>query len=361
MTRALALVALAAAVALSAGCTPTDDPYVRSDDLLGTAISVTVYADSEEAAQRAATEAFERMGVATALDAYDPASPVAEFNADPFEWNALGELAAEMAEVVSSLDPAIAGAFDYRMWGVSALYDFGGEGRVPDAAELDEALLTRDSYESTPAAASSAGPETLHRFSYDPEGAVPDPGLDFGGLAKGHALDLAAAGLEPEDPAGDSREDAPTGAIVTAVSTTLAIGEKPGGEPWRVGIEDPREPGRVIAVAERDTGPLIVSTSGDYQQYFDAEGVRYHHILDPVTGTPARGLRSLTVAATDLSATEADILSTALFVLGLERAEEYAEEHGFALYVVDDQGATHVTPGPESSGVRLEETAEPTP
>ena len=71
-------------------------------------------------------------------------------------------------------------------------------------------------------------------------------------------------------------------------------------------------------------------------------------------------MRSLTVVASDVSATEADILSTALFVLGRERAEAYAEERGFALYIVDDEGATHVTPGPEGSGLRLAEFAAPT-
>jgi thiamine biosynthesis lipoprotein len=357
----MALATLAAVVVISVGCGSANEPHVRSDELLGTAISVTVYGDSSEASERAAAEAFDRMSDATALDAYDPDSPVAEFDADPFEWRALGALPAEMTEVVATLGPEIADAFDYRMWGVSALYDFGGEGRVPTAAELDEALRARDSFESSPAALSSADPETLYRFSFDPEGAVPDPGLDFGGLAKGHALDLAADGLLSDGSADGSAADAPTGAIVTAVSTTLAIGDKPDGEPWRVGIEDPREPGRVIAVAERDSGPLIVSTSGDYQQSFEAEGVRYHHILDPATGKPARGMRSLTVVATDISATEADVLSTALFVLGRERAEEYAAEHGFALYIVDDEGITHETPGPAGSGLRLEETAEPTP
>ncbi len=352
-THTIALVALAAGIAFVAGCGPADEPYVRSDELLGTTVSVTVYGDSEEAAERSAAEAFERMGEAAQLDAYDPASPVGEFDADPFEWHPLGALPAEMTDVVASLGPEVVGAFDYRMWGVSALYDFGGDERVPSSAELDEALRARDSFESTPAAASAAAPEALHRFSYDPEGAVPDPGLDFGGLAKGHALDLAAEALAADETA--------SGAIVTAVSTTLAIGDKTDAEPWRVGIEDPREPGRVIAVAERDTGPLVVSTSGDYQQSFQAEGVRYHHILDPASGRPARGMRSLTVVATDLTATEADILSTALFVLGREYAEACAAENGLALYIVDDEGATHVTAGREGSGLRLEETAEPTP
>jgi thiamine biosynthesis lipoprotein len=355
----LALAASTACAALLTGCTSAAEPYVRSDELLGTAISVTVYAESEDAAS-AADAAFEAMAGASELDAYDEDSPVAQFNAVPFDWGSAGESAERMAAEVDALPPEISEAFDYRMWGVSALYDFGGEGRVPTDDELAGALRARDSFEST---ASSDAPDPLYRFAVDPEGAVPEPGLDFGGLAKGHALDLAAAALEDavDGVAEGDAASAPAGAIVTAVSTTIAIGEKPGGESWRVGIEDPRQPGRVIAVAERAAGPLVVSTSGDYQQYVEVDGERYHHILDPATGRPARGMRSLTLVATDISATRADILSTALFVLGRERAQEYARENGFALYVVDDEAGTHVTPAPDASGITVEETAEPTP
>ena len=107
---------------------------------------------------------------------------------------------------------------------------------------------------------------------------------------------------------------------------------------------------RVVAVFQF-TGDGALSTSGDYQRFYESGGVRYHHILDPATGLPARGVRSLTVAGASLSGLQSDILSTALFVRGAEGATDYSQERGIALLVVDDEGRTLVVPAPEDSGV----------
>jgi thiamine biosynthesis lipoprotein len=93
-------------------------------------------------------------------------------------------------------------------------------------------------------------------------------------------------------------------------------------------------------------GDASLSTSGDYESYFVADGVRYHHILDPRTGWPARGLRSATVVSPD--ATLADALSTALVALGPERALEVAARVGVEAVLVDDAGRVAVTPGLEA-------------
>jgi thiamine biosynthesis lipoprotein len=164
-------------------------------------------------------------------------------------------------------------------------------------------------------------------------------GVDFGGAAKGLGLDRAAAALR-----GEAGVEA---AIISAGSTTIAMGSKPDETPWKIGIEDPRDPETVIAVVE-SAGDVIVSTSGDYQRYFEDDGTRYHHILDPTSGMPAPGTRSLTVVGTT-SGLDSDILSTALFVMGPERARAYAEREGLGLYVIDDEGRTLVTPGPDAS------------
>jgi thiamine biosynthesis lipoprotein len=103
-----------------------------------------------------------------------------------------------------------------------------------------------------------------------------------------------------------------------------------------------------------------VATSGDYQRYFERDGIRYHHILDPSDGRPARGVRSVSVAVGPESGpVEADILSTALFVMGVEDALAYSEEHGILAYIVDDEGRVHVAPGPDDSPITLEERAQP--
>jgi len=85
--------------------------------------------------------------------------------------------------------------------------------------------------------------------------------------------------------------------------------------------------------------------------------VLYHHILHPATGKPARGLRSLTVVGGE-TGLDSDILSTALFVMGVDRAEAYAREHGLGLFIVDDEGRTRIVPGPEGVAFSIEEYSE---
>ncbi|MDZ4178902.1 MAG: FAD:protein FMN transferase, partial [Coriobacteriia bacterium] len=197
--------------------------------------------------------------------------------------------------------------FSPQLRGVTAAWAFESGGQVPSAGELAAALT--------------------------------DPRYDFGGAAKGLALDEAAATLL------DSRVvDA---ALITAGSTTVTLGSKPDGEPWRIGVEHPREPGETIATIE-SPGTISVSTSGDYQRFFERDGARYHHILDPATGLPARGLQSLTVIG-EIPGLASDILSTALFVAGPDVAISYAEENGLGLVLVDDEGRIQIVPGPDNA------------
>lgn len=319
-----------------------DEPRVVSRELLGTAVSVTAYGEDAEAVRAAVDESFELMErVAGALDAYSPDSPVSALNRDPGTWTALPGDVWDTLGVIGAL--GLGDAFSPGLWGVMALYDFGGEGTVPPSTDLDAALAAARSLELDPPRA---------RFSHVPTGT--SPGLDLGGVAKGYVLDVGADALRVS---GDV-----DGALLTAGSTTVVFGEKPDGSAWRIGVEDPRALGTVVAVFEADGRPnkaFSVSTSGDYQQYFERDGRRYHHILDPATGEPASSSRSVTVADIGMSGAETDVLATALFVVGPDAAEAYARDAGYALYIVDDTGRAHVTPGPDDS-ILIEELAEPT-
>ena len=315
----------------------------RSRQLLGTAITVTAYGDDEDALQAVVENAFEEMeAVAIALDAYDPSSSVSAFNAEPFSRGPLPDEFVKVLETIRQL--GVEDAFSPTLLGVTALYDFGGEGVVPDPGALATAVEAATTLEET---------DGRWRFSEDGPTGGPLPGIDPGGAAKGLALDRAAAVL--------ATEPSLTGALATAGSTTIAIGVKPDGDPWRIGVEDPRDTGTIVAVVEAGRGPFVVSTSGDYQQFFERDGQRYHHILDPATGRPAEGVRSVTVASVGASALEVDILSTALFVRGDDAAQAYAGKNALALYLVDDEGRASVTPGPEDSGLAIEEREEPSP
>lgn len=158
--------------------------------------------------------------------------------------------------------------------------------------------------------------------------------LDFGAFAKGYAVDHAIEIL---------REAGVQNAVVNAGGDLRAIGRH-GERPWRIGIRHPRQAG-ILASVEIE-GDESVFTSGDYERYFDWEGQRYDHIIDPRSGYPAQGLSSVTVFAAqgDL----ADAAATALFVAG-PKAKDWlpvARAMGVAgVMLVDEQGGVQITPG----------------
>jgi len=140
----------------------------------------------------------------------------------------------------------------------------------------------------------------------------PDITLDFGGFAKGYAVDKAIEHLQ---------RLGIKNAIVNAGGDLRAIGSK-GDKPWVIGIRNPRTEGIIASL--RIKGDESVFTSGDYERFYDYKGNRYHHILDPRTGYPANETRSVTVVHGD--AATADAAATALFVAGPKRWEEIAKK-----------------------------------
>jgi thiamine biosynthesis lipoprotein len=324
-----------ALVASLAGCSSSAGPVTESREVLGTAVSVAVYSPDASAAAPAIDAAFGAMSaVESELSPYDASSTIAAFNRAPDQPHALP---ADVVVILNRTEElGVSAQFSPTLFGVTNLYDFGGGGTVPDT----------DTLRSAATAAETLDVRSDGTAMFVGRQEVGTPGLDFGGASKGLALDRAAAELR----------DYP--ALITAGSSTLAFGSKPDGQPWRVGIEDPREVGRVLAVVSSES-TLSVSTSGDYQVYFERDGVRYHHILDPATGTPARGLRSLTVFG-QMSGLDADILSTALFVMGREPALAHARAHALGVYLVDETGTAYSSV-PDKFPVTLSEEAKPRP
>lgn len=161
--------------------------------------------------------------------------------------------------------------------------------------------------------------------------------LDFGGIAKGYTstrvMDLM-------------REAGVSSAIVSLGGNVQELGSRPDGSAWRVGIQDPNDTSKNIAVLNVTDG--VVITSGAYQRFFKKNGKRYHHIIDPRTGYPAEsGLVSVSIISPN--GTLADALSTSLFIMGLEQASDFwrANRADFDAILMTEDGTVYVTEGIE--------------
>ncbi len=148
--------------------------------------------------------------------------------------------------------------------------------------------------------------------------------LDLSSFAKGYAVDRACEIL---------MKNGINSALVDAGGDIRVIGEKPDGTPWRIGIKNPSGPGIIKVLSLRNSA---VATSGDYENFFVKDGVKYHHLLDPRTGYPARWFKSVSVVAD--TCMMADALATAIFVAGPEKGREMAEKYHVMVFVVGQKG-----------------------
>ncbi|MFC4160238.1 FAD:protein FMN transferase [Chitinimonas lacunae] len=156
--------------------------------------------------------------------------------------------------------------------------------------------------------------------------------LDLGGFAKGWALDRAASYL---------RRHRIDNALINIGGNVLAMGRK-GDQPWRVGLQHPRAAGAIASLSLND-GEAI-GTSGDYQRYFELDGRRYHHLIDPRNGRPAPGIQAATVLAPKgpRAGTVSDVATKPLFIGGLNGARAMAERFGVAAMLVTADGSVYL-------------------
>ncbi len=137
----------------------------------------------------------------------------------------------------------------------------------------------------------------------------PDVTYDSGGIAKGFAVDLAYDAITHHYPQ--------TSVLINLGGEIRVHGQATPDRPWRIGVQHPFEPGQTVGILSLESGQAV-ATSGHYERFFVLDGIRYAHIIDPTTGYPATGTAGVTVLCQN--ATEADVLSTAAFVGGIEKA-----------------------------------------
>lgn len=322
--------ALLAPAAVVQAAPEPDAKYVYTGQAMGTVITVYMWTDDEARAARAAQGVFEEMkrldGVMTT---WTPDSEVSKVNA-----------AAGVAPVVVSAetfavieraqDVAIKsrGVFDITVGAFKGLWKFDQDmdGSLPAPADVKQRLrligyrhLKLDKKKRTVFLAKKGMSITL------------------GGIAKGYAVDRCVAMLQDQGFVN----------FMIQAGGDMYVAGKKGVDPWVVGIRDPRGVHEAMfALAPIEDHSF--STSGDYERGFVQDGVRYHHILDPRTGQPARASRSVTIRAKD--AFTADAWSKVLFILGWKQTVALIAREkltDFEVVQIDDQNVVHMTPGIE--------------
>jgi len=274
------------------------------DGTMGTRIVVELWSDDRTAGERAIDAVMAEMRhIDATMSTYKPDSEISRVNAhaaqEPVKVDAdlfgLLETALEYSRITE-------GAFDITYASVGFMYDFRAHHR-PTEQQIDAALPAVN-YRHL----------LLDRATHTVRFSQPGVRIDLGGIAKGYAVDR---GIEILQKRGFKH------ALVSAGGDSRIIGDR-FGKPWIVGIRHPDHKDQVIARL-----PLVdtaISTSGDYERYYDENGVRYHHIIDPRTGHSASAVRSATVLAP--TATRTDGLSKTAFVLGAEEAIRIYEQLG---------------------------------
>ncbi len=284
-----------------------DGEYEQTVFAMDTYMTLTAYGENAQEAVEAGVEEIDRL---------DALFSTGDEDSEIYALNAAGGgvLSEETALLIRrSLEiwDETGGLFDISVYPVMKLWGFtDGEYRVPEPEELSETLALVNAGDLT---LTERDGETILSME---EGMQ----IDLGGIVKGYADDRVA-----EIFAEYGIEDA----VINLGGDVRVMGTRSDGTRWRVGIQDPEDPEGVLGgLALTDTS---VVTSGGYERYFEDEetGIRYHHIIDPRTGSSADGgLISVSVVSED--GTLADAVSTALFIMGSTDAVEYCGEHAAA-------------------------------
>lgn len=302
------------------------EPDTYDGYIMGTVLKKTIYSDSSQTSEKA-NEAIDET-----LDKLEKRISVKMSRSVLKECNdnyvvdglyllpedILGYYNQEMEiykETEGAFSPCIRPLAD--LWGIE-----DGNGRIPDGESIESALKLIDPFNIE---VSEKG-ITFHHKNMK---------IDMGAVGKGIACDQVMDELKNSDVQG---------AVVSVGGSIAVYGVKAIGQDWYIGIQNPRAPHGEFFGAIQTKGNIIISTSGDYEKYFEQDGKRYHHIFDPRTGYPVdNGLISVTIVSD--SGFLSDALSTACFVLGLEDGMAYAQKKGVdAIFVTEDK-KVYITDG----------------
>lgn len=298
--------------------------YASEQFLMDTLVSIRVYGPDPEVLKSAVTAAYDEMHrIADLADRFPQAGTTACNLSDVCRINQQAGIAPvrvdadtlAMLALAQKYHDLSAGAFDVTIGPVMDLWGFAGDTpHSPPANRITETLALVDNESLTV--------NTPEQTVFLQKAGMK---LDLGAVAKGYATEKALQALLRH---GVKK------ALIDAGGNIRVLGSNTRNSPWRIGIKDPRQGEAMVAVVALEDAAAV--TSGDYYRYFEVDGKRYHHILDPRSGYPASTNRSVTVISKDAGL--ADVLSTALFVLKGEEAVALAEKIGVDLFLVSAEG-----------------------
>lgn len=300
----LAMIVMAVTASLS-GCSRQEQLVSESGMYFDTSIQIQVADKNGKTLLRKCFSICKEME-----DTFSATNPDSElYQVNHRDTNQL-EISDDLAEAITvglEYGEKTNGVFDITIRPLAELWDFRGENpTVPDEAAIQEALAKVD-YRKV-----SVADNTL---TFENENIM----LDLGGLAKGYIADRLKDYLV---------ENNVKSAMINLGGNVLAIGNKPDGTPWNVGVQRPYAQRNDVLSVQEITDQTVVS-AGTYERYFEEDGKVYHHVLDPRTGYPAdSGLDQVTFVLDN--STQADILSTTCLILGTQESGTVLAEDGIS-------------------------------
>lgn len=301
-----------------------DSAVVCTTYAMGTCFSQTVAGENAREAENTASAAISEMD--NLISRKTETSEISELNRSAGQKSVpVGAQTASLLKLSLELAKLSGGAYDPTILPLSSLWDFDDDIRtVPEESKILAAVGLVDY--SALQLDESAGTAFLAKSGM---------GVDLGGVGKGAACDAAVAAYE----AAGVR----CGLISAGGSSIGLFGIKTDGSLWRVAVRDPKTPDSDAGtVGELSLASGYLSTSGVYERCFEQDGILYHHLLNPKTGYPQNnGLLSVTVTAS--GGALSDGLSTACFMLGIEKSAALLEHYGAGAVFICEDGSIYVT------------------
>jgi len=312
----IAAAAMLLGLTLLSGCgTPANHPHTFSGATMGTSYNVKYAGDKENDLQTLVDERLSELN--QQLSTYQNDSVVSRFNAyRETDWFPVTQDTLYIVKQAQTISTQSGGAFDITVGPLVELWGFGAAATVsqpPASSAIDEAAkrtgFNNIEWRDTPPALKKNNAAIA---------------IDLSAIAKGYAVDEVSQLLESK---GINNY------LVEVGGEIRAAGFKPGNELWRVAIERPAVGSRTVQMV-LPLSDQAIATSGDYRNFFEYEGKRYSHSINPQTGWPAdTGVGSVSVVAS--TAILADAWATALLVVGVDEAIRLSEKYGLAVHIIE--------------------------